>query len=215
MVWLIGAGRSEQVETVEDFGQLTASGWHQITHFADAAADGESHGGGALAVAVGEHQGDLLLRVEGGQGFGGCPSADHRLGIDSGGSGSTHGGSAGVGPLRVALSGSAIQMSASAALAPQACPDLLSASVSATAAGSVGRSTPPVWVLSKLHYEGWGIVARTGGQDAAGDGVGLFPHLSRIGEGADVPEVGCGTVEDVGQPGGRERLMDEGALFFR
>jgi len=76
LVCTMAAGGSEQVETVEHVGKLTAGGGHQIGDFADTAADGQGHGGGALAVAVGEQQRDLLLCVEGGQGFANFDDAD-------------------------------------------------------------------------------------------------------------------------------------------
>jgi hypothetical protein len=55
------------------------------------------------------------------------------------------------------------------------------------------------------------LLARCGGQDAAGDGSGLFPHVAGVGVGACVPELLCGVVKDAGELGGRRGLAHQRA----
>jgi hypothetical protein len=58
------------------------------------------------------------------------------------------------------------------------------------------------------------LFARCGGEDSAGDGSGLFPHLCGVGVGAGIPEFHCGVVDDAGKAGGWRGLAHQRALFF-
>jgi hypothetical protein len=53
-----------------------------------------------------------------------------------------------------------------------------------------------------------------GGEDAAGDGSGLFPHVGAVGVGPCVPEFLCGVVKDAGELGGGCGLMTRAAEKF-
>lgn len=58
-----------------------------------------------------------------------------------------------------------------------------------------------------MWFMGW-----AGCEDAAGDGARLLPHLGRVGEGANLPQVLRGVVEDAGEPGGWRGLAHQRAL---
>ena len=64
----------------------------------------------------------------------------------------------------------------------------------------------PCWLGIPGHYfrcrdgrEGLRLSNGAGGEDVAGDGVGLGLYLCGVLKGAHIPEVGCGVVEDAGE----------------